>query len=170
MPQSQPLPDPRTNRIPNGPESEPVAGDFFRDQEEPRARELDRDSDEVQERLVADDDGDEQSSPREQQRLGTSYLERTQGDQSQKRWRQIQANFVDDPKNAVSEAHALVSDLIDGIVEQFQREKSDLEGRWSKGDQVSTEDLRLCLQRYRDFFGRLLPTRQLEDIHRDSLP
>jgi hypothetical protein len=166
MPQSHPVPDPRTNRTPNGPESEPVAGDFFRDQpdEDPRARDYDDD----QARLSSEDD-DERSSEREQERLGTSYLDRGQGDQSQKRWRQIQANFVDDPKNAVSEAHALVSDLIDGIVEQFQREKTELEGRWSKGDQVSTEDLRLCLQRYRDFFGRLLPTRQLEDMHRDSL-
>jgi hypothetical protein len=152
MPRSQPIPDPQ-NRTLDGPESEPVTGDLFRD-DEPRAREYD-----AEQALVAD----------EQDKLGTSYLERSHGDQSQKRWRQIQANFVDDPKNAVSEAHSLVSDLIDGIVEQFQREKSELEGRWSKGDQVSTEDLRLCLQRYRDFFGRLLPTRQLEDTHRDSL-
>lgn len=164
MPRSQPIPDPK-NRTLDGPESEPVTGDLFRD-DEPRVRE----SDVVQARLVSDDDADEVSSDRVQEKLGTSYLERSQGDQSQKRWRQIQANFVDDPKNAVSEAHSLVSDLIDGIVEQFQREKTELEGRWSKGDSVSTEDLRLCLQRYRDFFGRLLPTRQLEDIHRDSLP
>lgn len=163
MPQSQPIPDPRNNRAPNGPESEPVAGDFLREREEPRVREYENEA-----RVTAEDD--DQSSDREQERLGTSYLDRTQGDQSQKRWRQIQANFVDDPKNAVSEAHSLVSDLIDGIVEQFQREKTELEGRWSKGDQVSTEDLRLCLQRYRDFFGRLLPTRQLEDMHRNSLP
>ena len=164
MPRSQPIPDPK-NRAFEGPASEPVTGDLFRD-DEPRVRE----SDVVQANLVSDDDTDEVSSDRVQEKLGTSYLERSQGDQSQKRWRQIQANFVDDPKNAVSEAHSLVSDLIDGIVEQFQREKTELEGRWSKGDQVSTEDLRLCLQRYRDFFGRLLPTRQLEDIHRDSLP
>jgi hypothetical protein len=163
MPRSQPIPDPQ-NRDFDGPESEPVTGDLFRE-DEPRAREYDPE----EARLLSDVD-DERSSEREQQKLGTSYLDRSHGDQSQKRWRQIQANFVDDPKNAVSEAHTLVSDLIDGIVEQFQREKTELEGRWSKGDQVSTEDLRLCLQRYRDFFGRLLPTRQLEEIHRDSLP
>jgi hypothetical protein len=28
--------------------------------------------------------------------------------------------------------------------------------QWSRGEQVSTEDLRLALQRYRDFFERLL--------------
>jgi hypothetical protein len=165
MPRSQPIPDPK-NRTLDGPESEPVTGDLFRD-DEPRAGAYDAENARL---LSDDDDNDERSSDREQEKLGTSYLDRSQGDQSQKRWRQIQANFVDDPKNAVSEAHTLVSDLIDGIVEQFQREKTELEARWSKGDQVSTEDLRLCLQRYRDFFGRLLPTRQLEDIHRDSLP
>jgi hypothetical protein len=166
MPQSPLIQEPRNNRTPNGPESEPVAGDFFRDQEEPHVR----DYDDVPAQGASDvDEREEQSSDREQEKLGTSYLERGQGANQQKRWRQIQANFVDDPRNAVSEAHSLVSDLIDGIVEQFQREKADLEGRWSKGDQVSTEDLRLCLQRYRDFFGRLLPARQLEDMHRDSI-
>ena len=153
-----------TPRSPNGPESEPVAGDLFRDQDEPRVSDIE----ELRAQRASDDyDHDEQSSDREQERLGTSYLEQGRGADEEKRWRQIQASFVDDPKSAVSEAHALVSDLIDGIVDQFQREKSDLEARWSKGDQVSTEDLRLCLQRYRDFFGRLLPTRQLEDLHRD---
>jgi hypothetical protein len=31
-----------------------------------------------------------------------------------------------------------------------------MEQRWSSGESVSTEDLRTCLQTYRDFFGRLL--------------
>jgi hypothetical protein len=31
-----------------------------------------------------------------------------------------------------------------------------LEKRWGQGDSVSTEDLRLALQRYRSFFDRLL--------------
>lgn len=30
------------------------------------------------------------------------------------------------------------------------------EGQWDPGDNVSTEDLRLALQRYRSFFGRIL--------------
>ena len=33
---------------------------------------------------------------------------------------------------------------------------SDLEGQWSRGEDVSTEDLRVALQRYRSFFRRLL--------------
>lgn len=88
--------------------------------------------------------------------FGTSYLRDGSTDESWEQWRQIQANFVDDPRNAVSEAHGLVSELVDGIVRQFESERTQLEQRWSSGEDVSTEDLRRCLQRYRDFFGRLL--------------
>jgi hypothetical protein len=31
-----------------------------------------------------------------------------------------------------------------------------LEKQWDRGDNVSTEDLRVALQRYRSFFDRLL--------------
>ncbi len=31
-----------------------------------------------------------------------------------------------------------------------------LEQQWSRGDDVSTEDLRIALKRYRSFFDRLL--------------
>jgi hypothetical protein len=42
------------------------------------------------------------------------------------------------------------------LAETFAQERSQLEGQWDRGDDVSTEDLRLALQRYRSFFGRLL--------------
>jgi hypothetical protein len=38
----------------------------------------------------------------------------------------------------------------------FSRERESLEGQWSRGEEVSTEDLRVALQRYRSFFRRLL--------------
>jgi hypothetical protein len=38
----------------------------------------------------------------------------------------------------------------------FNRERQSLEGQWSRGDDVSTEELRLALRRYRAFFDRLL--------------
>jgi len=44
------------------------------------------------------------------------------------------------------------------IVDGFTKERSELEAQWSKGDSVSTEDLRVCLQHYREFFSRLLPS------------
>jgi len=38
----------------------------------------------------------------------------------------------------------------------FANEHGLLEGQWKQGDDVSTEDLRQALQRYRSFFNRLV--------------
>jgi hypothetical protein len=42
------------------------------------------------------------------------------------------------------------------LAETFSAERSKLESQWDGGEKVSTEDLRLALQRYRSFFHRLL--------------
>jgi hypothetical protein len=63
---------------------------------------------------------------------------------------------VDDPRKAVTEAHALVSGVIDRVVQQLQEQRSQLERGWSSGADTSTEDLRRGLQGYREFLGRLL--------------
>lgn len=88
--------------------------------------------------------------------FGTSFLAAGKTDEAWRRWRELQGNFVDDPQTTVSQAHELVSELIDDIVHRFQSERGQLEQQWASGQQVSTEDLRHCFQRYRDFFGRLL--------------
>jgi hypothetical protein len=72
------------------------------------------------------------------------------------RWQEIQVRFVDDPRDAVSDADGLVAELIDRLTRGFADERSELEGRWEQGSEVSTEDLRVALQRYRSFFQRLL--------------
>ena len=72
------------------------------------------------------------------------------------RWQQIQAKFVDDPREAVRDADGLVQDVLDRVTRSFTDERSRLEAQWDGGDDVSTEDLRVALQRYRAFFGRLL--------------
>src|SRR5690349_8119042 len=72
------------------------------------------------------------------------------------RWTEVQAAFVDDPRDCVQKADSLVSDVVDQLTAGFARARSGLEEQWSRGEQVSTEDLRLALQRYRDFFERLL--------------
>jgi hypothetical protein len=72
------------------------------------------------------------------------------------RWESIQTGFVDQPRAAVEQADALVSQLVTRLTELFTRERSTLEGQWTKGDTVSTEDLRIALTRYRSFFQRLL--------------
>jgi hypothetical protein len=72
------------------------------------------------------------------------------------RWQAIQADFVDDPRQAVKQADELVAELIQQLAKSFADERSKLEGHWDRGDDVSTEDMRVALQRYRSFFGRLL--------------
>jgi len=72
------------------------------------------------------------------------------------RWDSIQTRFVDEPRIAVEEADGLVAATIKDLAESFAKQRAELEHRWTKGNDVSTEDLRLALRRYRSFFQRLL--------------
>jgi hypothetical protein len=72
------------------------------------------------------------------------------------RWEAIQAGFVDEPRNAVTEADALVAQTVTRLAEVFAGEKTTLEKQWDHGNNISTEDLRVALRRYRAFFDRLL--------------
>ena len=72
------------------------------------------------------------------------------------RWDEIQAGFVDEPRQAVEQADALVSDLVERLTAGFSEARSGLESQWSQGEEASTEDLRVALTRYRAFFNRLL--------------
>ena len=74
----------------------------------------------------------------------------------QSRWTDIQAGFVDEPRRAVEQADGLVADAIRRLAESFASERAQLEGQWDRGGDVSTEELRQALQRYRSFFSRLL--------------
>jgi hypothetical protein len=71
------------------------------------------------------------------------------------RWEVIQQGFVDDPRNAVTEADKLVDDVLKRLSETFEHQHQDLEKQWSDGE-PETEDLRTALQKYRAFFQRLL--------------
>jgi hypothetical protein len=72
------------------------------------------------------------------------------------RWDAIQVGFVDEPRRAVEQADSLVAGAMKRLAEMFADERAKLEGQWDRGDNVSTEELRLALRRYRSFFGRLL--------------
>jgi hypothetical protein len=72
------------------------------------------------------------------------------------RWASVQTGFVDEPRWAVQEADKLVGTVVERLTEGFASERSALEKQWDRGDSVSTEELRLALQRYRTFFDRLL--------------
>ena len=72
------------------------------------------------------------------------------------RWNGVQTAFVDEPRRAVEEADGLVAAAMKRLAEVFADERSNLEKQWDRGDNVSTEDLRIALRRYRAFFHRLL--------------
>jgi hypothetical protein len=72
------------------------------------------------------------------------------------RWSAVQTAFVDEPRTAVEQADGLVAAAMKRLAEVFAEERSRLEQQWDRGDNVSTEDLRIALQRYRSFFQRLL--------------
>jgi hypothetical protein len=72
------------------------------------------------------------------------------------RWEQVQTSFVDEPRDSVQQADQLVSDLVDRLTSGFSETRSGLEEQWNKGEEASTEDLRVALMRYRAFFNRLL--------------
>ncbi len=72
------------------------------------------------------------------------------------RWDKAQGMFVDEPRKAVEDADALVATAVKRIAELFADERAKLEKQWDRGGEVSTEDLRQALRRYRGFFDRLL--------------
>jgi hypothetical protein len=81
------------------------------------------------------------------------------GDESNRfssRWHEVQAGFVDEPRESVAQADSLVAELMQQLAASFSEERERLEKQWDSGDDVSTEDLRVALTRYRSFFDRLL--------------
>jgi hypothetical protein len=85
-----------------------------------------------------------------------ALLDREESENFRTRWNDIQGKFVDEPRTAVQQADALVSELIEHITHNFANEHRSLEVQWNHGDDVSTEDLRKALQHYRSFFNRLV--------------
>jgi hypothetical protein len=73
-----------------------------------------------------------------------------------RRWDELQARFVDAPQEVVQEADRLVADVFERVTRTFAEERGRLEEQWNRGEEASTEDLRVALQRYRSFFQRLL--------------
>jgi hypothetical protein len=91
-----------------------------------------------------------------EKRQATPLFPENESTNFRNRWTEIQAAFVDEPRRAVEQADALVAEVIKRLASSFADERSKLEGQWGRGDNVSTEDLRVALQRYRAFFDRLL--------------
>jgi len=91
-----------------------------------------------------------------EQERPTPMFGRDETNDFHQRWVDIQTGFVDEPRQAVERADALVAAAIKRLAESFAQERSTLEQQWARGADVSTEDLRLALRKYRGFFDRLL--------------
>jgi len=76
--------------------------------------------------------------------------------QLRSRWDHVQTGFVDEPRDAVQHADELVAETIQRLAQSFADERRRLEDQWGRGDNVSTEELRQALRKYRSFFERLL--------------
>ena len=85
-----------------------------------------------------------------------ALLNRDQSEHFRTLWNGIQGKFVDEPRAAVQQADALVSEVVEQITQMFASEHSMLEAQWNQGNDVSTEDLRQALRRYRSFFNSLV--------------
>ena len=83
-------------------------------------------------------------------------FENNEAEQFRAQWLDIQSRFVDDPSVSVKDADELVASIIKNITRNFADKRIALETQWKSGDDVSTEDLRLTMKRYRSFFDRLL--------------
>jgi hypothetical protein len=90
----------------------------------------------------------------DEERMALFHADEGRGFQT--RWDAIQTGFVDEPRAAVEQANALVGEMMKRLTDGFTAERGRLEQQWTRGDNVSTEDLRIALKRYRSFFERLL--------------
>ena len=71
-------------------------------------------------------------------------------------WLEVQSGFVDQPRESVERADGLVAEVMQRLATQFAEGRAALERGWDGNADVSTEDLRVTMTRYRSFFERLL--------------
>ena len=83
----------------------------------------------------------------------SSLLAAIDRDSIRSRFLDIQAGFVDEPRQSVQEAERFVDELVQRLVEALETERAKLKAAIDDG---STEDLRLALRGYRAFVDRLL--------------
>lgn len=84
-------------------------------------------------------------------------FEKAEAEEFRSHWLEIQSRFVDDPGASVKDADELVANVIKSITRSFADRRMSLENQWKSGeDNISTEDMRVAIKRYRSFFNRLL--------------
>ena len=72
-----------------------------------------------------------------------------------RRFDQLQSDFIEEPREAVKKAERLIEEMLDHVVKSTRERMQSM--RRDTGDTADTEQLRLTMQRYREFirsFGR----------------
>lgn len=78
-----------------------------------------------------------------------------QREQFSSRWKDIQIEFLGNPRQSAEDADRLIGEMVQSLNKQLTDECSKMEQEMRQG-QPSTEDLRLSLGRYQSFFDRLI--------------
>jgi hypothetical protein len=105
---------------------------------------------------VATGEREERKEERMERNNGAELIAPSSAQDMRGDWDRIQAGFVDDPRSSVKQADELVSSALKRLNDTFTQQRAELEHQWDRGEDVSTEDLRVALQKYRSFFQRLL--------------
>jgi hypothetical protein len=87
-------------------------------------------------------------------------------------WSQAVAEFVDDPRRAVTRAHELVGRALQAMIEDLHAQHSAIEQQWKQAAEsntdLSTETLRVCLQQYRAFAQRISASTESHEMSLSS--
>ncbi|WP_220091302.1 hypothetical protein [Actinoplanes lutulentus] len=70
-------------------------------------------------------------------------------------WHEVKAEFVDDPVNALTRAHDLLTDAVNELTEVLLAERDDLDPLRGTGT-PDTESMRMAMRNYREFLERIL--------------
>ncbi|MFF3437099.1 hypothetical protein [Streptosporangium sp. NPDC002721] len=77
-------------------------------------------------------------------------------DDVRRRWQEVQAGFVDDPRDAVERADSLLDEVTSSLRNALEARTNELQGRWKNTEKNDTEDLRTALRDYRATLEQLL--------------
>ncbi|BBH66990.1 hypothetical protein ACTI_36750 [Actinoplanes sp. OR16] len=99
------------------------------------------------------------SAAEEESAAGETEITRTVWDEDAARhfraaWHEVKAEFVDDPVNALTRAHDLLTDAVNELTEVLLAERDDLDPL--RGGTPDTESMRMAMRNYREFLERIL--------------
>jgi len=126
------------------------------EQEEPSNQQIEEPTDAADEPMTSERSESEAQAAEPDSKEHEPLLSADKSESFARQWHEIQVAFVDEPRDSVAHADTLVADLMQQLAASFSEERERLEKQWDSGDDVSTEDLRVALTRYRSFFDRLL--------------